>query len=118
MIIGRSDIVLRRMNGEYVASGSDDNTVLIRSAATGQLRRELTDYVRSVAFSPNGERVANGSFDKTIRIWDAATGQLQRELRGTAKRPCRSRFLISKIVEYHAPCEFIKRVIIGKPTCN
>ena len=85
-------------NGERVASGSDDNTVRIWDAATGQLQRELkghSDHVYSVAFSPNGERVASGSVDNTVRIWDAhsrfhpiardASGQLY-DLQGRAKR--------------------------------
>ena len=63
-----------------MASGSDDRTVRIWDAATGQLQRELKGHssgVFSVAFSPNGAQVASGSWDNTVRIWNVATEQPQ-----------------------------------------
>jgi WD40 repeat protein len=58
-----------------LASGSDDETVRIWSAATGAHVATLeghTDWVFALAALPDG-RLASGSDDKTIRLWNIAT---------------------------------------------
>ncbi len=70
-------------DGGTLATGNADNTVSLRSSATGQLRRTLSGHkgkVRSVTFSPDGGTLASGSADRTIRLWDAYTGELKRTL--------------------------------------
>jgi WD40 repeat protein len=66
-------------DGKHIVSGSEDETIRIWDADTGQsLMGPLEghqDSVWSVAFSPDGKRIVSGSEDKTIRIWDADTGQ-------------------------------------------
>jgi WD40 repeat protein len=74
-------------NGHLVVSGSDDNTIQLWDAETGQpFGRPLlghTSEVWSVAFSPDGRRIVSGSDDRTIRLWDAETSQsLGKPLRG------------------------------------
>ena len=59
-------------------SGSDDRTIRIWDAESGQELLKLeghSGFVFSVSFSPDGRRIVSGSEDKTIRIWDAESGQ-------------------------------------------
>jgi WD40 repeat protein/serine/threonine protein kinase len=65
-------------DGRRIASGSDDKTIKLWDAATGQEILTLKGHsgeVHDVAFSPDGRRIASGSEDGTIKLWDAATGQ-------------------------------------------
>ena len=59
-------------DGRWVASGSDDETVKLWNAATGEVVRTLSGHsygVNSVAFSPDGRWVASGSDDETVKLW-------------------------------------------------
>jgi WD40 repeat protein len=72
-------------DGNRIVSGSDDKSVRVWDAKTGEQLRELqghTDSVTSVAFSPDGNRIVSGSDDKSVRVWDAKTGEQLRELQG------------------------------------
>ncbi|KAJ7824855.1 hypothetical protein B0H13DRAFT_1736937 [Mycena leptocephala] len=72
-------------DGSRVIAGSDDKTVRIWDATSGEMQVELnghTDWVNSVAFSQDGSRVVSGSEDATARIWDATSGRIQVELNG------------------------------------
>ena len=65
-------------DGSWLATGSEDGTVRIWDAATGQERAILTGHtgwVTAVAVAPDGSWLATGGEDGTVRIWDAATGQ-------------------------------------------
>ncbi|MFY9921617.1 MAG: hypothetical protein WAL26_24965, partial [Mycobacterium sp.] len=56
-----------------IVSGSNDATVRVWDAATGQpLGEPLTGHtaeVQSVAFNSNGTRIVSGSRDNSLRIW-------------------------------------------------
>ncbi|MFN7769521.1 MAG: hypothetical protein ACK5UC_20165 [Planctomycetaceae bacterium] len=65
-------------DGKRIVSGSDDKTLKVWDAVTGQETLTLTGHtnrVFSVAYSPDGKRIVSGSYDKTLKVWDAATGQ-------------------------------------------
>lgn len=65
-------------DGKLVASASQDRTVKLWNAQTGDefaTLRGHTQPVGSVSFSPDSTRFATASFDKTIKLWDTQTHQ-------------------------------------------
>ncbi len=72
-------------DGLSLASGSDDATVRLWDARSGQARATLTGHagaVRSVAFSADGLTLASGSADRAVRLWEAGTGKARDTLEG------------------------------------
>ncbi|KFA80866.1 hypothetical protein S40288_09798, partial [Stachybotrys chartarum IBT 40288] len=70
-------------DGQYVASGSEDQTAKIWELATGDCLHTLDNHgrsVTSVVFSADGKYLASGSGDNTVKIWDPATGDCLRTL--------------------------------------
>ncbi|KAH8822173.1 WD40-repeat-containing domain protein [Flagelloscypha sp. PMI_526] len=73
------------LNGEYIVSSSDDQTVCIWDVESGQKLRQLqghTNPVSSAAFSPDSTRIVSGSRDNSVRIWDAESGEMLHQLDG------------------------------------
>ena len=83
---GRVRSVAWGPDGKNIASGSDDKTIKVWNAQTGQFVSTLrghNDPVRCVCFSPCGTKIVSGggqskvrggNGDFSIRIWDAETG--------------------------------------------
>ena len=72
-------------DGQYLASGGEDQTVKIWSVTSGQCLKTLaghSNWVWSVAFSPDGQYLASSSTDRTIKIWSVASGQCLKTLVG------------------------------------
>ena len=101
-LVGHTDTVYSvafSPDGKTLASGSEDNTIILWNTTTGEHIKTLarltgpfvgptdtlaghTDTVYSVAFSPDGTTLASGSADNTIILWDATTGQYKQTLIG------------------------------------
>jgi len=66
-------------NGQLLASGSGDNTIILWDATTGkpvgQPLKGHSDTITSIAFSPDGKTLVSGAGDKKIIFWDVETGK-------------------------------------------
>ena len=78
-----------RPDGAELATASEDGTVRVVDAETGQLRLELRHprgVVRSVTFSPDGRQiVSTGGVDHQsgdVLVWDTQDGRRVALLRG------------------------------------
>ena len=72
-------------DGRYLASGSEDKTVIIWDVNSGAKLQTLYGHskeVRSVCWSPDGKYLASGADDETLIIWDANSGQKLKTLEG------------------------------------
>jgi WD40 repeat protein len=72
-------------NGQYILSGSTDNTARLWDTALGIETHKLaghTEPITAAIFSPNGRYVLSSSTDRTVRLWDVETGSEVRRIIG------------------------------------
>ncbi len=70
---GRPIAVTFSPDGTQLACGSEDSTIKLWSALTGELIATFTGhhgFVDTLAFSPDGNTLASGGTDGTILFWD------------------------------------------------
>ena len=67
-------------DGTRIVSGSDDKTLRLWDAKSGQCigtpLKGHENSVWSVAFSSDGTRIVSGSQDKTLRLWRIESGEV------------------------------------------
>ncbi len=91
-------------NEARIVSASDDGTVKITSAVSGEVVHELqghTGPVKSVVVSKDDKRVESGGEDKTVCMWDAQTGKELRVFSGHS----------GYVTTFSYYCFFFKRVV-------
>jgi RNA polymerase sigma factor (sigma-70 family) len=70
-------------DGESIAVGFAEKSILILDARTGEVRRELPSRgARSVCFSPDSRLLAAWHGDRRLRLWDVAGGRVVHDLPG------------------------------------
>ncbi len=78
-------------DGKTIASGSNDNTIKLWDAESGQELKTFKGHsntVFSVVFSPDGKTIVSGSNDDTIRLWDVASEKELKIFRGHSGPVC------------------------------
>jgi len=76
-------------DGKFLASGSGDRSVEIRSATNGSTTHTLASHSAaffSVSFSRDGRWLASGANDHSVRLWQIATGREVPRLSGHTGR--------------------------------
>ena len=70
---GRPIVLAFSPDGTQLACGSEDSTIKLWDAHTGELIATFTghhSFVDTLAFSPDGNTLASGGSDGTIQFWD------------------------------------------------
>lgn len=71
-------------DGRYIATGSDDNDVILWSSPAGKQVRKLSGHSDSIwclAFSPDGKKLASGGWDSDLKIWNTETGAIWKTIK-------------------------------------
>ncbi|NXV51167.1 FBXW7 protein, partial [Uria aalge] len=72
--------------GNRIVSGSDDNTLKVWSAVTGECVQTLVGHTGGVWSSQMRDSIViSGSTDRTLKVWNADTGECVHTLYGHTK---------------------------------
>lgn len=74
-----------QINGDIIATASDDQTVRIWSATMARCLYSLQGHsggVWTLLLSEDGSRAISGSTDRSVRVWDTGDGKLIHTLQG------------------------------------
>ncbi|OBZ65404.1 Vegetative incompatibility protein HET-E-1 [Grifola frondosa] len=72
-------------NGRYIASGSEDASIVIWDTSTGRILQKCQHHVEtiwSLKFSPDSTRLVSGSGDHFVIVWDVESGDARAILDG------------------------------------
>ena len=72
-------------NGQWIVTGSWDQTAKLWEAASGREVRKFEGHtapIWCVAFSPDGQWIVTGSWDQTARLWEVASTRELRKFEG------------------------------------
>ena len=72
-------------SGDFIVSASDDQTLKVWNAHTGEEQLILSGHTNAVtgcAISPSGDFIVSASDDRTLKVWGARTGEERRTLHG------------------------------------
>lgn len=72
------NIVSVRPDGEQLAIGEENGSIILRERLTGFSISllEHTDWISDLNFSPDGTKLASASRDGTVRVWNTENGAL------------------------------------------
>ncbi len=83
----RPDVLEYSPDGNFLASGGIDNTIMLWNTRTGELLRAFRGHrgiITGIAFSPDGILLATSSEDASVIIWELASGEVRARITGAS----------------------------------
>ncbi|MFY0674894.1 MAG: WD40 repeat domain-containing protein [Bacteroidia bacterium] len=74
---------------EWIASGSNDNKIMVWNASKHKLEKEWIAHsvgVKDLVFTPNSEYLISAGLDNLIKVWETKTWKLKHTLKGHSQQ--------------------------------